>query len=61
MDVYVNVALVDETLPVGPPVMVVLGATVSTVQVCTAGVVSVLPAGSVARTLKVCAPCASPV
>ena len=37
------------------------GACVSTVQVRVAGVPSVLPAGSVARTWKVCEPCERPV
>ncbi len=43
----------------GPEVMVTVGAVVSTVQVRVAGVL-VLPAGSVAVTVKVCAPSASP-
>ena len=50
----VNVALVLLTEPVGPAVIVVSGATVSTVHVREAGEASVLPAASVARTWKVC-------
>jgi hypothetical protein len=45
----------------GAAVTVVSGAAVSTVQVKVAGLASVLPAGSVARTLKVCEPSARPV
>ena len=41
------------------PVIVVCGATVSTVNERTAGLGSVLPAASVARTSKVCGPSAS--
>ena len=52
--VKVKVALVLLTEPVGPAVMVVSGATVSTVHVREAGEASVLPAASVARTWKVC-------
>jgi hypothetical protein len=40
--------------------MVVSGAVVSTVQVLVAGVSSVLPAPSMARTRKVCSPSARP-
>ena len=40
----------------GSPMMVVVGATVSTVKVACAGVASVLPAASVARTSKVWEP-----
>ena len=43
-------------VPEGPDVIVVSGATVSTVKVRVAGVWSVLPVVSVARTLKVWAP-----
>ena len=43
-------------VPVGPAVIVVSGGVVSTVKVRVAGVASVLPAGSVARTSKVCEP-----
>jgi len=45
----------------GPDVMVVSGGVVSTVQVWLAGVGSVLPAGSVARTWKVWLPSARPL
>jgi hypothetical protein len=45
----------------GPAVIVVFGAVRSTVQVCCAGEPSTFPAGSVARTLKVWLPPASPV
>ena len=47
--------------PVGPVVIVVSGATVSTVNERVAGVASVLPAGSMARTENVYAPSASAV
>ena len=53
-----NVAVVGCTVPDGPEVIVVSGAAVSTVKVRVAGVWSVLPAVSVARTLKVWAPSA---
>jgi hypothetical protein len=43
----------------GPDAIVVVGATVSTVQVTLAGPASVLPARSVARTSKLCAPSVS--
>ena len=59
--VNVNAADVLATVPAGPLVIVVSGAKVSTVHVRLAGVASVFPAPSVARTLKVCAPWASPV
>jgi len=42
-------------------VLVTLGATASTVQLWLAGVESTLPAASVARTVKVCAPLMRPV
>ncbi len=45
----------------GCAVIVVFGAAVSIVQVKLAGVASVLPAASVARTWKVCEPSARPV
>ena len=54
-------------VPVGPLVIVVsggvvsTGSVVSTVKVRLAGVASVLPAASVARTSKVCEPSASAV
>ena len=54
-------------VPLGPQPIVVSGAVVSgsggrlTVQAQLAGLVSVLPAGSVARTAKLCGPLPSPV
>ena len=45
--------------PDGPLSIVVCGAAVSTVKLRDAGVASTFPAGSVARTSKVCAPSAS--
>jgi hypothetical protein len=45
----------------GEDVIIVSGGVVSTVQVCAAGVGSVLPAGSVALTSKVWLPSASPL
>ena len=48
-------------VPEGPDVIAVSGATVSTVKVRVAGVWSVLPAASLARTRKVCAPWPRPV
>jgi hypothetical protein len=59
-DVNEMVALVVATVPLGAEVMVVSGATVSTVQVREAGVGSMLPATSFARTSNVCEPSASP-
>ena len=58
-----NVAVVEATVApaAGPPVIVVSGATVSTVQVREAGEASTLPTASMARTWKVCAPCPRPV
>ncbi len=47
------------TWPAGPPVIVVLGGSVSTVKVREAGVASLLPARSVDRTSSVCSPSAS--
>ena len=47
--------------PVGPPVIVVSGAAVSTVNVRVAGEASTLPAASIARTANVCSPAARPV
>ena len=44
--------------PAGPELNVTVGALVLTVNVCAAGVASVLPAASVARTWKVCEPSA---
>jgi hypothetical protein len=49
------------TVPEGPESMVVSGAVVSTVQVKSAGVGSVLPASSVAFTEKVWEPSLRPV
>ena len=54
-------APVVRTVPAGPPVIVVSGGSASTVQACSAGVWSRLPAASCARTRKSCAPFASPV
>jgi hypothetical protein len=58
--VKLKLALVEALGSLGAAVMVVSGAAVSTVQVKVAGVASTLPAGSVARTLNVCEPLASP-
>jgi hypothetical protein len=57
----VNVTVPErlETSPVGPPVIVTTGAVVSTVHDQVAGLGSVLPTESVARTAKVCAPTAT--
>jgi hypothetical protein len=60
VDVNPNVAAVTLTVPLGPLVMDVFGATVSTAHVWLAGVASVFPVPSVARTEKVCEPFASP-
>src|SRR5258706_10697200 len=60
-DVKVKVALVELVAAAGCPVMVVSGATVSTVHENVAGVGSTLPAESVARTWKVWPPCARPL
>jgi hypothetical protein len=51
-----KLAAADALGLLGDEVMVVFGAAVSTVQVYEAGVASVFPAGSVARTWKVCEP-----
>ena len=56
-----NAADVLATVPAGPAVIVVSGATVSTVKARVAGVASVFPAASIARTLNVWGPWASPV
>ena len=48
-------------MPDGPASIVVSGGVVSTVQVRLAGLGSVLPAGSVARTVNVCEPSARPL
>ncbi len=55
----VNDGAVSPVVPVGPVLIVVSGAAVSTVNVRVAGVGSMLPAVSVARTENVCAPSAS--
>ena len=57
LEVKLIEAVVDETLPEGAAVIVVLGREVSTVQVAVAGDASVFPAVSVARTWIVCDPC----
>ena len=49
-EVKLTEAVVEETFPEGAAVIVVLGAAVSTVQEALAGVASVFPAASVART-----------
>jgi hypothetical protein len=59
--VNAKLALVLVTVPLGPEVMVVSGGVVSIVQLREAGVESVLPAASVARTRKVCVPFVKPV
>ena len=51
-----NVALVAVVVPDGPESIVVFGAVVSIVQFRDAGVASVFPAASFARTANVCAP-----
>src|SRR5204863_10190503 len=56
--VNAKAAVVEAVRPCGPMVTEVSGGTVWTVQARCAVVWSVLPAGSVARTSKVCAPCA---
>jgi hypothetical protein len=61
LEVYVNEAEVLLVGPVGPPVRVVSGASVSTVQVLVAGEASTLPAVSRATTWKVWEPWESPV
>ena len=58
VDVNAKDADVADVGPCGPPVIDVSGPSVSTVHSRCAGVWSVLPAASVARTSKVCAPCA---
>ena len=60
-DVNAHVGVVSLVAPLGPPVIVVSGATVSTVHVRVAGVASTLPTASRARTWNVCEPCDSPV
>jgi hypothetical protein len=51
-----NVAVVTETVPLGPLVIEVFGATVSTVHVRVAGVGSTIPAAFLALTENVCEP-----
>ncbi len=58
-DVNVNDGDVTFVVPVGPPVIVVSGATVSTVNDREAAVASTLLAASIARTMNVYAPSAS--
>ncbi|CAB4913578.1 unannotated protein [freshwater metagenome] len=60
VDVKLTVALVSFVGFGVVSVTDVSGATVSTVKVVVAAVASVLPAGSIARTLIVCEPSASP-
>ena len=55
-EVKVKVAVLGLLLPEGPPVIVVLGADVSTVQLHEAGDASTFPVASVARTWKAWAP-----
>src|SRR5918999_1530883 len=55
------VAVVLSVWAAGPALMVVSGGVVSMVQVTLAGVTSVLPSASVARTEKGCSPSARPV
>jgi hypothetical protein len=55
-----NDAEAEFTVPLGPLVMDVSGAEVSTVQLRVAGVASTLPKESVARTEKVCEPLERP-
>src|SRR4051794_5578743 len=59
--VKVTVAALDDTVPVGPPVIVVSGARVSIDHVRTAGVGSTFPEASFARADNVCEPSASAV
>ena len=61
VDVKLNEALVELVKEGGFAVMVVYGAAVSTVHVYEAGVASVFPAESVARTLNMCEPSARPL
>ena len=61
LDENVNTGGLTFVGPLGPELIVVSGATVSTVQPRVAGEASVLPAASRARTANVCAPCDRPV
>ncbi len=54
-------AVVEVVVPDGPAVMLVTGAVASTDQAADSGVVSTLPAVSLARTSNVCGPSASAV
>jgi hypothetical protein len=56
LELNVNVGCDEPSVPLGPDVIVVWGAAVSTVQLRVAGVGSVLPAPSRARTSNVCEP-----
>jgi hypothetical protein len=56
VDVNSNCAVVLDVVAGGPAVIVVWGATVSTVMLRPAGLASTFPAESIARTSKVCAP-----
>src|SRR6185436_6287253 len=56
-----NVGVLSPVAPAGPVSIVVFGAVRSITIVCVAGVASVLPAASVARTLTVCEPAARAV
>jgi hypothetical protein len=58
--VKLKLALVLEVWAGGAAVIVVCGAVVSIVQLCTAGLPSTFPAASIARTRKLCDPAASP-
>ena len=53
VEVKANMAVVTETVPLGPLVIDVFGATVSTVHVWVAGVASTLPRPFFARTENV--------
>jgi hypothetical protein len=59
--VKLKLALVLEVCAGGDAVIVVSGADVSTVHPCEAGVLSALPAASIARTAKECVPGPRPV
>ncbi len=56
-----KVAALVVNVPDGPLVMVVSGGMVSIVKLRVAGVASVFPAASIARTENVCAPSARPL
>ena len=65
LELNANDALVEVVEALGPESIVVFGGVVSDgaviVHVCVAGLASVLPAASVARTLKLCEPALSPL